>query len=71
MQSVSSRAGQRCCSIFTVLASLMFHRYWSLPADQAAVQQLLFMKNLSVIGGLLVLAALGPGPATLGGGGRK
>ena len=51
---------------FTLLASLAFHPFWSVPADQQFVQNLLFMKNMSVIGGLLVLAALGPGPASLG-----
>lgn len=52
-------------AVFTVAASLMAHRYWSLPADKQMVQQLLFMKNMAVAGGLLVLAALGPGPASL------
>lgn len=54
-------------AVFTVVASLMFHRYWSLPADQQMMQQLLFMKNMAAAGGLFVLAALGPGPASLGG----
>lgn len=53
-------------AFFTLGASLVAHRYWSMPADQQMIQQLLFMKNLSVAGGLLVLAALGPGPASLG-----
>ena len=48
------------------VVSLLFHRYWSAPADQQLVTQLLFMKNIAVVGGMLVLAALGPGPASLG-----
>ena len=46
---------------FTLVASVLFHPFWSLPADQAFVQQLLFMKNVSVAGGLLLVAALGTG----------
>jgi len=46
---------------FTVVASLIFHSFWTLPADQQMMQQLLFMKNLSVIGGLLVVFAFGAG----------
>ncbi|WP_428416055.1 DoxX family protein [Methylibium sp.] len=46
---------------FTLVASVLFHPFWSLPADQAFVQQLLFMKNVSVAGGLLLVAALGAG----------
>lgn len=50
---------------FTLAASFLFHAYWSVPAEQQMIQQLLFMKNLSITGGLLILAALGPGPASL------
>jgi putative oxidoreductase len=32
-----------------------------MPADQAYVQQLMFMKNVSVAGGLLMVVALGGG----------
>ncbi|MBX3644579.1 MAG: DoxX family protein [Rubrivivax sp.] len=51
--------------LFTLLASVLFHRYWAVPADQAMVQQLMFMKNLSVAGGMFIVAALGAGPASL------
>ena len=50
---------------FTLLASLSFHAFWKVPADQQMVQQLLFMKNISVVGGLLVLAAFGAGAFSL------
>jgi putative oxidoreductase len=46
---------------FTLVASFFFHAYWSLPADKQMMQQLLFMKNIAVAGGLLLLAAHGPG----------
>ena len=46
---------------FTVVASLIFHNFWAVPEAQRMVQNLMFMKNLSVVGGLLVLAAVGPG----------
>lgn len=47
--------------VFTLVANFGFHNFWTAPADQAMVQQLLFFKNLAVIGGLLVLAAHGAG----------
>jgi putative oxidoreductase len=50
---------------FTLLASFIFHAYWNLPADQQMMQQLMFMKNLSVTGGLLVLAAFGAGAISI------
>ena len=48
-------------AIFTLIASLIFHPFWSLPAAEQMVPQLLFMKNVSIIGGLLVVAAFGAG----------
>jgi putative oxidoreductase len=50
---------------FTLLASVLFHNYWAMPADQQMMQQLMFMKNLSVVGGLLALFAFGPGSLSL------
>lgn len=46
---------------FTLAASVLFHNYWAMPAEQAYVQQLMFMKNISVAGGLLMIVALGGG----------
>lgn len=51
--------------LFTLAASLLFHNFWSMPADKAFVQQLMFMKNMSVAGGLFVVAALGAGALSL------
>lgn len=36
-----------------------------MPAEQQMVQQLMFMKNLAITGGLLTVAALGAGPASV------
>jgi putative oxidoreductase len=52
-------------AVFTILANLFFHKFWAAPADQAFVQQLMFMKNLSIAGGLFVVAALGAGPVSV------
>lgn len=52
-------------ALFTVAASLLFHNFWAMPADQAFVNQLMFMKNLSVVGGLLMVVAFGAGPASI------
>jgi putative oxidoreductase len=51
--------------LFTLAASVLFHKFWAVPADQAFVQQLMFMKNLSVAGGMFVVAALGAGPVSV------
>jgi len=48
-------------ALFTLVASFFFHNFWSAPADQQFMQQLLFFKNIAVTGGLLTLAAWGAG----------
>lgn len=51
--------------LFTMAASVVFHAYWSAPAAQQYVTQLLFMKNISVAGGMLLISALGAGPLSI------
>ncbi len=51
--------------LFTLVASVVFHPFWAVPADQQSITQLLFMKNLSVAGGLLLVSALGAGPLSM------
>lgn len=52
-------------ALFTVPATFVFHAYWGVPADQALNQQIHFMKNLAIIGGLLSVFAHGSGPYAL------
>ena len=56
-----TRLAALALAIFTLVASFFFHAYWSLPADQQMMQQLMFFKNVGVTGGLLALAAFGAG----------
>ena len=50
---------------FTLVATFFFHNFWGVPVDQAMMQQLMFYKNIAVVGGLLVLAAHGAGAWSL------
>ena len=52
-------------AVFTLVASFFFHAYWALPAEQQMMQQLMFMKNIAVVGGLLAVAAFGAGAFSL------
>jgi putative oxidoreductase len=53
---------------FTVLATLIFHNFWAVPADQAQNQMIHFMKNISILGGLLYVMVHGSGPLSVDGG---
>ena len=50
---------------FTLLVTLIFHAYWTVPADQAYGQMLHFQKNLAIMGGMLFVAFMGPGRLSL------
>jgi putative oxidoreductase len=52
-------------ALFTLVVSVIFHAFWAVPASQQFVTQLLFMKNISVAGGMLLISALGAGPLSL------
>jgi putative oxidoreductase len=52
-------------AVFTLVASVIFHNYWAMPAEQQMIQQLMFMKNLAVTGGLLFVFAFGAGTLSL------
>ena len=46
---------------FTVMASVLFHNYWAMPVEKQMLQSIMFTKNAAVVGGLLMVAALGAG----------
>ena len=46
---------------FTLAASVLFHNFWAFPADQFRTQQLFFLKNMAITGGLLMIVAFGAG----------
>lgn len=52
-------------ALFTLLAALIFHNFWAVPEAQVMMQKTHFMKNLSMVGGMLVLFAFGPGRFSL------
>ena len=50
-----------------VIATLMAHRFWDSEPAQYVAQLTSFLKNLAIIGGLLYIAAFGPGALSVDG----
>lgn len=52
--------------VFTGMAALFFHNFWAVPVDQVQNQMIHFMKNISMMGGLLYVVVYGSGPVSVG-----
>lgn len=51
--------------LFTIPVTVVFHNFWAMEGAQAAMNQTQFLKNLSIMGGMLMVAAFGPGRYSL------
>jgi putative oxidoreductase len=51
---------------FTAGTILMQHNFWTMHGAARATNQLHVMKNLAIMGGILLLASFGPGRFSLG-----
>ncbi|HKW80680.1 MAG TPA: DoxX family protein [Casimicrobiaceae bacterium] len=47
--------------LFLIVITPLFHNFWSAPAAEAMEQQINFIKNVAIIGGMLMVMAFGPG----------
>jgi putative oxidoreductase len=66
MLGYRARFGALLLLVFLVPVTLLMHRFWGLPDPQAAMmQQIHFMKNLSLIGACLMIMHFGSGPYSL------
>jgi putative oxidoreductase len=61
-----ARWGAWLIVLFLVPVTLTLHKFWGLSDPQAAMmQQIMFMKNVSMLGAALVFAQTGTGPLSL------
>ena len=47
--------------LFLIPATLIFHNFWASPPAEFRMQQINFMKNFAIMGGMLMVWAFGPG----------
>jgi putative oxidoreductase len=51
--------------VFVFLAGIFFHAFWASPPEQVMMQQIQFMKNLAIMGGMLYIVVHGSGPLSV------
>lgn len=61
------KLGAGLLAVFIILATIYFHNFWAFEESARQMQQIQFMKNLSILGGLLAIAAAGPGAISVDG----
>ena len=54
-------------AFFTLVITFIFHNFWGADAAAVMQQQQAFFKNIAVVGGLLTVAAWGPGAWSIDG----
>ncbi len=56
-----ARIGALALFVFIVAAIIVFHRFWEKTGPAAASDQVSFLKDLAMAGGMLYVMAFGPG----------
>lgn len=57
----ATRIAAAALALFTVIATLLFHDFWSYAGDARGDQTTQFLKNLGLTGGFVLIAAFGAG----------
>jgi len=61
-----ARIGAALLALFLVPVTLIMHAFWAVPdAAAAQLQMIMFMKNLAMLGGALLLMYFGAGPISI------
>lgn len=61
MLGVKARFGAVLLILFLIPTTYFFHDFWSHEGQEQQTQMIQFMKNLAILGGLFLVAGLGPG----------
>lgn len=51
--------------LFLIPTTVIFHNFWTAPAAEVMSQKINFMKNITIMGGMLLVWAFGPGRISL------
>jgi putative oxidoreductase len=52
-------------AVFTAVATYFYHDFWHMAEGARMTNEIMFLKNVAVIGGMLLVVAFGPGRISL------
>ena len=62
-----TRLGAIGLVLFLLPTVFIFHNFWAYPPEAQMMQQMMFMKDLAIVGGLLALSVAGAGAYSVDG----
>ncbi|MES2121385.1 MAG: DoxX family protein [Chlamydiota bacterium] len=62
---INTRFGAMLLLLFVIAATGLFHQFWALQGADRDLQMIMFLKNVSIAGGLLFIIAYGNGRCTI------
>jgi putative oxidoreductase len=54
-------------AVFLIPVTLLFHNYWAFSGMERMMQRVMFLKNVAIIGALLMISGMGGGRFVIGG----
>ncbi len=60
-----ARLGAAAIFLWLIPVTVIFHNFWAAAEAAKQMEMILFMKNLGLMGGMLVIMGLGSGPKSL------
>jgi putative oxidoreductase len=67
LSGLIARVGALYLALYLIPTTIVFHNFWALEGEARDMQLVQALKNLSILGGLLLLVAHGPGRYSLDG----
>jgi putative oxidoreductase len=62
---LKARWGAALLIVYLIPVTLIFHNFWAYQGAEHQMQLVNFLKNISIMGGLAQLVAMGPGPISI------
>jgi putative oxidoreductase len=57
-----ARLGALVLLVYLIPVTVLFHNFWQSQGVQVVIEGMSFLKNVAIMGGLLLIVAFGPGP---------